>query len=35
MATKKVIITSDSTCDLGAELIAKYNIPIITLNNRI
>ncbi len=31
MATKKVIITSDSTCDLGAELIAKYNIPIMPL----
>ena len=25
---KKIVITADSTCDLGAELVAKYNIKI-------
>lgn len=29
--SKKVIISSDSTCDLGPQLIEKYNIPILPL----
>ena len=29
---KKVIIASDSTCDLGLELISKYNIKIVPLS---
>lgn len=31
MSDKKVIITSDSTCDLGAEIIEKFNIGIMPL----
>lgn len=32
MSTKKVIITSDSTTDLSAQLIERYNIGILPLN---
>ena len=31
MSNKKVIITSDSTCDLSKELIEKYNIKILPM----